>query len=303
MSFLDLSGPEFLGFYGLVTLAMVGLRGAFSLALRRPNVVPPEGELADLHVYEVAYLAGGAPAAIRAAVTTLLHEGALEAVGKAVRANKAIREQPHPGKVQSELYLSTHPLDTAILNRASLALGVSVVELNEAEEATADRLSQRLEHRVMLIPNRWTELARTLLPLVFAGVVGIGAARLWLGISRGRPVAFVVVALGIAAFLGFWVAQPFPRRTKKGDQALALLQRDNKALTQLPSDAMSSREVALVSGIFGGSEPTAETAVLGVPVDGEGSVALEFGEGGSLCGVPGRSCGGGSCCGTCLGGS
>jgi hypothetical protein len=73
MNPLDWTGPNFLALYValIVAIALIG----FLLRSIGPHDPMPDAEAEKLDPYEIAFLAGGWPAAIHAAVTSLVHRG------------------------------------------------------------------------------------------------------------------------------------------------------------------------------------------------------------------------------------
>src|SRR5215472_15324870 len=75
MNFFDLRGPEFLLAYGELLLFAVAVALVLRWWCRWPG--GPSGIVPDFDSTEAAYLAGGNPAMVRAAVAGLVQRGAL----------------------------------------------------------------------------------------------------------------------------------------------------------------------------------------------------------------------------------
>ena len=74
MNPLDLSGPEFLGFYVVTAAMAIVAAGVLRWILRQPGGVPEM--LPPLSSCEIAYLCGGKQLAVHAAFTRLVHDNA-----------------------------------------------------------------------------------------------------------------------------------------------------------------------------------------------------------------------------------
>lgn len=300
MNPLDWSGEQFLSAYIPFVVLMLLMAKAWQHTLNHP-AEEPRGDELRLDPYQVAVLdrrEGG----VRAAVAALVHAGALrleDGVLKAVGGPPA----------------SAVPFERAV--HAAVAAPVGEVSvLQEAVDRELDGLEEGLRRRGMLM-NEEVAARYKQYPmfLYFGAMLGLGLAKLTVGLSRGRPVVFLVMLLLLATVLGFWVLGGKPRRTRRGDKALAKLRADNAALrTTAKADgawgAMSSGSVALSVALFG----TGMLAASGMgdlrdylvpPGSGMGSVDSDFSSdsGGSDSGGGdgGSSCGGGGC-GGCGGG-
>ncbi len=148
---------------------------------------------------------------------------------------------------------------------------------------------------LLLSPSARQRLDR--LPLfTVLGLVAFGSAKMLVGLSRGRPVGYLLLSLlvlGVVAWLcqrrGAWV-------TGRG---ASLLETTTAELRLPPASALSARAVALTVALLGISQLKAlglgEMATLLLPPVSTGS------DGSSGCGGGSSGCGGGGCggCGGC----
>jgi uncharacterized protein (TIGR04222 family) len=302
MNPLELHGPEFLGLYLLVLMGASALAFGLRWLLRLPAGAPPP-EIAHLSPYEVAYLAGGERQVIDAALVRLIHRSAVVVAGPGTLSRR--------GDLTSSLVLpgKPHPLEEAVWQACGFGDDVRIDRVWQRAAAAAAQIRPRLEN-LRLVVTEFTDWAIRLLsavPLVFTGLFGF--MKLGIGLSRGRPVGFLIMLLiatgGIAVFL-LWKRV---LRTHRGDRALAWLRQENAALevaagrrlTELADD-----DLVLALGLFGmaalaGGPLSGLQMALRVPTQttGGGS-SCSSSSGGASCG---SSCGGGGCggggCGGC----
>ncbi|WP_375769396.1 TIGR04222 domain-containing membrane protein [Archangium gephyra] len=305
MNPLDWSGEQFLSAYVPFVVVLLLLAKVWQSSLNQPSDEPLRAEL-KLDPYHVAALQHR-ESAVRAAVTALVHAGAVRVENGALEA---------VGKLPAGVVPFERAVHVAVAGPVR-----DVAALNGAVARELDELEVGLRRRGFLMNPEVASRCGTYPKLLFFGAaLGLGVLKLGMGISRGRPVGFLVVLLCIATVMGFWLLGGAPRRTRKGDKALAKLRADNEALrTTAKADGawgtMSSGSVAMAVALFG----TGLLAASGMgdlrdylmpPGSGGGGVDTDFGgdSGGSDSGGGdsgggdgGSSCGGGGC-GGCGGG-
>jgi uncharacterized protein (TIGR04222 family) len=299
MNPLDWSGEQFLSAYipflGVLLLAAK----AWQYSLNQPSEEPRQGEL-ELDPYQVAVL-GQREAGVRAAVAALVHAGALRMEGGALKV-----AGPPPARLM--------PFERAVYDAVAGPVG-TVSELCKVLESRLDGMEEGLRNRGLLMTPEVAERYREYPRWLFFGVgFGLGLMKLVVGMSRARPVGFLLVVFLVATMLGFALLGSAPRRTKRGDKALAKLRQDNTALRTTASadgawGAMSTGNVAMAVALFGtGMLVTSGMGDLReylVPPGsgGSGDVGFSDSGGGDSGGGDsgGSSCGGGGC-GGCGGG-
>lgn len=292
MNPLDWSGEQFLAAYVPFAIAMLIAAKVWQYSLNEPSEEPLDAEL-KLDTYHVAVLQHR-DSAVRAAVAALVHAGALrvehgvlEAVGK-----------PPANAV---------PFERAVYAAVSGPVR-EVSELNGAVARELDELEVGLRRRSLLMEAEVAERYRDYPLVLFLGAaLGLGVLKLVVGISRDRPVGFLVMLLILFAVIGYGTLGSMPRRTRKGDKALAKLRTDNEALhTTAKADGawgtMSSGSVALAVALFGtgllAASGMGDLRAYLVPPGSGGDVGSGGDSGG---GDGGSGCGGGGC-GGCGGG-
>lgn len=295
MNPLDWSGEEFLLAYVPYIVLLLLMAKVWRSTLNQPSEEPLSAEL-KLDPYQVALL-DRREGAVRAAVAALVHAGALRLEDGVL---KAVGKPP----------ASAVPFERAV--HAALAGPVGeVTQLQETVEQEVDGMEEGLRRRGFLMkPEVAARCRQYPMVLYFGAALGLGLMKLMVGLSRGRPVGFLVVLLFLGAVLGLWVLGSEPRRTRRGDKAWAKLREDNAALRTTASadgawGTMSSASVALSVALFGMGLLAASGMVdlrdyLVPPGSGGGSVDGGGGGDSGGGGDGGGGCGGG--CGGCGGG-
>lgn len=310
MNPLDLPGPAFLALY--VALGAVALVAA--LVLKRwaqgPGGEPSEALLDSLTPYDVAFLRGGPDAAAQAAIASLVHRGRL-----AVEDTDLV--VPPGAGAEGELVgdgvyrgvprrAPDHPLDAAIL--AAVGTRRSFVGVQREASSAAESIGVSLE-RAQLMRSKAALGGRNLaVGAPAAALIVLGTVKLFVGLSRDRPVLFLALLLLLT--LPLLSIRVKPGCTRLGDRVLALLTDRNDALRMTASTApqqLGGDDLALAVGLFGSSVlvggALASVAMLW-PAHALASTTSTWGGGASSCGTScgGSSCGGSSCGGGCGGG-
>jgi uncharacterized protein (TIGR04222 family) len=243
----------------------------------------------------------GPGSAVAAALGALTHEGRLGFEGGQL-------------SVAGELPADAHPLERT-LHGAVAARVTKLEELRRAAQEEIQRLEEGLRGQGLLMERE--QSARYKLPrLLFVAALVPGVAKLVVGVTRDRPVLFLVLVLLGAGFVGWRSLARAPRRTRRGDKALKLLREEHESLLMTASSggtlpAMSGSLMALGVGLYG-LDMLEHTGVEGLrgyvaPV-GNGGGDAGCGGGDSDCGGGDSSCGGdsgggdGGGCGGCGGG-
>ena len=285
MNPLDLPGPQFLVLYLVVGIAvLVWLRrAAFGTRdegpRRRPDLSDP---------YLIAYLRGGANEAARVACVSLVDRGLLE-----LGANDTLRATAHAQGLRT-------PLEQKLADVFRTTSAAPGLFAEPGLRASCQRYDETLTE-LGLLPDAATVAARRgRLALALLVLVGLAAAKLYVGVSRGRPIGFLVVLAILLTVIAVKIHQP--RQTGRGQALLA----DRRLLfKRLKERAGSLRpggapgDTALLAAVFGlGALPAA-----GFPW-ARRIFPRASNHSGSSCGAScGSSCGGGGGgCGGCGGG-
>jgi uncharacterized protein (TIGR04222 family) len=306
MNPLDMTGPEFLGFYlawgaGGLLLAWV-LRTFWlknldtPLDVRRwiPGYYPQHSE-----AYAIAFLRGGEGEAVSALLGRLVSTGFLTFEGgKIRRIHDEERERPllPIEKRALEALGSSTPASKA---GSTLLLGVGP----QLQEMRRD-----LEGQGLLSSQAGRRPWNTLRRLTMLAVPGLGVAKLWVAVDRGRSnIGFLMILILAYSVATLLLLSP-PRLTLAGRRYLEWLRESHQGLVRQAASGERERgiDLTLATGIFGLAAVPSLTgldSVLGLRRrdGGDGGDASSWGSGGSG-GDSGGGDGGGSGCGGCGGG-
>lgn len=242
MNPFDLTGPEFLGVYVNVFLMVATVAAILRWSLRDPSDEAPE--LAEqLDPYDIAYLAGKEQLAVNAAMATLIQESVLQ-------ANASERKL----YVTNIHYEPEHRLERAVLAAAGGELGRAIKDVREKVNPFAARPRKRLQESGLLVGDT-TALAIQFWPtLLVLLVAGFGAIKVALGLSRDKPVLFLIVACVVTVLVAFIGFARKPHRTRRGDKLLKHLKVEHAALeytaNRQPAN-LAGADLAMAMGLFG----------------------------------------------------
>ena len=299
MNLFDLPGPQFLALYSGMLIGAAS--GGFLLRwlFRTPGGSPP-GTAPDLDPYETAYLSGGPDAAVDAALAALVHRG-------------LVRFKPwsHTFEIhQPELATHVGSKFEAGIYRVIETGRTDLMDIRRTARPLLELLIRRLRDLELVYPPGSFAPPRTMPALLMALVLLVGLVKITVGLSRGRPVLYLVGLSLLALFGVFLFLNLRLLRTRRGDELLARTRSRNDAL-RTSAAAMPTRlapaDVALATGLFGAG--IFSSGAMG-DVSQELRARRETHTSGSSCGSgcsggsssSGSSCGGGGGCGGCGGG-
>ncbi|HVX15525.1 MAG TPA: TIGR04222 domain-containing membrane protein [Pirellulales bacterium] len=293
----NFDGPMFLLFYGMLFPIVVLAAWWLRRWLRSGDVDSVD---VSLDAYETAYLAGGRPMAIRAAMAALVGQGALS-----VQRTQKVVLGFLPVKREYRL-VTKEPLSRPAsaleetLYGAATDEGETVSKLQAAVTEQAAALGARLRREGLLLDERHASTARWWPAMLVAGLALVGAIKIAVGIGRGRPVVFLLFAvIATLAAAAFFLREA--SRSRAGDRLLKELRRKHAELNVAVHGAthdLPTGDVALATALFG------MAPLVGGPFD-DLRAALRAptnqGGGGWTSGCGGGGCGGGGCGGGCGG--
>lgn len=283
---MALSGPEFLGAYGLligaalvlILLLRWGIKGEFVRA--RPRAAATSVDL--------GYLGGGDRQAAFTALLNLAEAG--DVALKDGFATLGVLTNRRRDELEEAVVkeLRSWPLGTK-------EVGTLLQDLI-GQPGLIGPLRQRLQQEGLVVTNQLQALIRAGEVLVLAPVMALGLVRLGGGLMAGRPVGYLLMELGLLALAWTKLAQNPVRATRWGQLLLARRRAliGRKAPEELGKDLPEGYAVLGMAAL-----PAVMVADLALPkpqVRGGGESG--GGEGGGGCG--GGGCGGG--CGGCGGG-
>ncbi len=285
---LDMRGPDFLAFYLWLNLILVGV----GLVLRqwlRPADRGTVNLVSTLDPYETAYLAGGNERLMQTVITRL----ALEEHIKLNPDRSLAVNQPLPIDAPT---IERNVFDAISSNGR---LGV----LRSKMKSVAQTVHDRLVEQGLIINAAQSHKMRLYPTLLILLSVGLGCMKIWVGLSRGRPVGFLVVSCVVLAIVAsFFYAAP-PHRTKNGDRLFQKLKQSARSDRAEPSGNELVMAVALVGAASLLTSDLAGFHQYFVPpkasASSGSSAGCSSGCGSSCSSGCGSSCGGG--CGGCSG--
>jgi uncharacterized protein (TIGR04222 family) len=234
----DLKGIAFLTefFWPLLIAAVI-----LGLVIRWKMKGSVGDELPDLGWAEAAYLAGGPARLVSAAIARAVQGGSAKMADDGSELQRGDAEP-------------TDPLEQEVVN--ALPLGKDNAAQfrslsNAIEQRFAEREQELRDDGLLLTPSqRWGMWFLTILPLVVVGL-GFGLPRLVMGLMNGKPSGFLFFSL-VAAFFAFIIfSTTTPRRTRRGDAALARLQSDPGLLKHARPAEVGGYDAGLAVALFG----------------------------------------------------
>ena len=291
---LDMPGPQFLKLYVVLMIAAAILARLLKRALVSPRW--SDQRHIDLDPYEAAYLRGGARQAIDAANAMLAQRQLLKVSGSA-----------HTVSTSGPLPAGAHWFEQVVHHAISATSTRQINDIRSSSLLTphTDRLASQLQQWGLIPDDQHWLTARTVSGLLMLALLLLGVAKVFVGVSRNRPVGFLILLCIVTGIITLVVINSRPARTRLGEQALTQLRGESAALqmaARTRPERLASGDVALAIGLFG-IEALAFTndswsdlkAALRPPV-ATGSSSSSSGCGG------GSSCSSSSCGGGCGGG-
>jgi uncharacterized protein (TIGR04222 family) len=309
MNPLDFRGPEFLVFYLAWSSVVLGILWIVRERWERripPGGALPAGRLApgtyprEEDAYAIALLRGGLEETARALLARLVAEGSVVIDGRELK-----RPDPPPDTGRLE------PLEQEVLHSILPPAG-SGIAAQEAEK----RVLQVVQYRSTEMQNDLegqglapAEPQRRMYALFrnigLVAILGLGLVKLLIGVSRERPVGFLVLLLLAFGFGCLYILRT-PGQTPAGRQYLAWLQESHRGLVQMIEQGRRTGygELALAAGIYGltvlpGFAPL--LTALTPPRSADSGCSSSS----SSCSSSSNGCGGGGCggggCGGCGG--
>jgi len=287
---LNYTGPQFLAFYipaCVAALLLIGLAQQIEYRCRRRRAFS-----SDLTVEQAAYLAGDESRVVQVATLSLVHAGAIELamagrLGGRVRLVDATRAGEYGDECE---WLAGQPE-----GEASFGAFRQLLARRAAEQAK----SLRARGCFWAPGDMWTaRMARA----IALGVLGTGAAKLAVGLSRGRSVLLLVICMAAFAIayrivVGRLTGFGRPGLTVGGQASLAARRIVRSAEHDRP-DALLWTAALFGAGALAGTAWAAHSMVLMEPPPLTPAAARAGGSTGSSCSSSdsSSSCGSSSSC-------
>lgn len=300
MNPFDLPGPQFLALYAMLGIVVVGALYYF----KQQAEAGEPGRLPVSDPYLIAYLRGGAVEAVRLGVAVLVDRQLL-AIGQGDAV--VLREGVTPAH-------GSNDLERAILEKCTTEEHPRDLAVNHRLTEVARRSYEPMLRQMNLLAGPEVLARRTLnVGIAVVVLVAVAAIKVVVGLSRNRPVSFLVISAIVFVVLTLVVTRG--RRTVRGDRLLGDLTSLFEALRERARELRpytSTSELALLMAVFGlNAVPVVAFPFVRAfrPEQPASSTSSSCGASGSSCGSSsssscgggGSSCGGGGGCGGCGG--
>ncbi|MBI4822246.1 MAG: TIGR04222 domain-containing membrane protein [Deltaproteobacteria bacterium] len=280
---LDLAGPAFLSLYLKVLVCGMIATVVLRRVARGRGVTMSAREVRGLSPYSVAYLSGRRGLVVQSVLSSLVQD-------KAIRIDSTSRVTlVDAGFITPK---GAHRLESIAIEAVRTGTR-TLLDLRRTLAPWAAELRSELVAEGLLRSRRYSYLAAA--PLY--GVVGLGGAKVIVGLSRGRPVFFLAVLL-LLTVVSVWVFVSKEIITQRGRSAIARLRASSRALeltVKTASQSLVGHDVAMAVALFGVATIPNEGAFSSL----RGSITSD---GGSTSSCASSSCSSGSSCGGCGGG-
>jgi uncharacterized protein (TIGR04222 family) len=302
---LDWGGPKFLVAYVVWAITAAFLALVVRLLLAPRSDALDVATVSSLDPYEVAVLAGGRERAVHAAFASMVHAGTLRIMTEQTSKLGRIRRTTTTIGQGKPLPPGSPRMERALYDAAAMP-AKNFAPLRSAGLQVAKDLVDSLKERELLqagLPPFHCVLAAA----IMAAPLLLGLAKIAVGVSRGRPVAYLALlcaATAIAALVFLFVRSPLSARGKAALDQVKSKCASPMQHSQSAVAALSPNELATAVGLFGvgmlAVGPLAPVhALLPRSCGGGDASSISGGCGGS--GGCGSGCGGGGC-GGCGGG-
>jgi uncharacterized protein (TIGR04222 family) len=308
---LEMTGPEFLALYGIVTAMVI----VASIVVRRwLRTDEPVGDVTQLEPEEVACLGRGAAGVLQSCLAGLVAGGRMRVIEKpgTKLGPVTIGTSTYRLKSCAPAESANSWIERAMLLAGQSADGAEAAEILKHAKPVAEQVESKLQSRGLLETSESFGPARWWPIIMIAGLIVFGLVKLIVGLSRGKPIVFLAIWL-VALVVVMILFGRKPLRTIRGAQLLKDLKsrHENLKLKDFSRPGnFSAADTMLVAGLFGiVAVPIPEVLLLQSalkPVPSrDGGLAGSSGGCSGGC-SNGGGCGGGGCggggCGGCGGG-
>ncbi len=206
---LNYNGSEFLSFYFQLSLLVIFLACCLSNYLRLPSTSsaqPPE----SLAPYEIAYLVGGNKRVFDTAIASFFQKGYISIEPQLRRIDWIDPMEP-----------LSHPIEKAVAE--ALQSNTNIDSIPKSKLYAIETIRDRLQNWNLLVKPQQAFIAKIYPVLLIACLLGLGIAKILVGISRGKDVGFLIPLCGIVAFVGLLFSLEKIHRSRYGDRFLSNL--------------------------------------------------------------------------------
>jgi uncharacterized protein (TIGR04222 family) len=242
----DMTGPEFLRFYGIICAMAIPVAIALRHFLRQDEPLTDERPLTP---YEVACLGGGVPGVLRACLATLVLDKRLMLTTGEKYPQFEATVPPESGQ---------HEIERVMLRQASHENGATTPELLAAARTAGEQIQDSLRARGLMESQESFAAARWGPLLILVPVLLLGLVKVAVGIFRDKPVVILIFwVIALALLIAYFCTVPL--RTRRGQAKLRELKSQHDRLRSLdlgsatrePMMPVASNDLLLAAGLFG----------------------------------------------------
>lgn len=278
---LNYTGSEFLSFYFQLSLLFIFLAHCLRYFLRLP-ISSPIQPPSSLNPYEIAYLADGDRRVADTAIASFFQRG-------------YITVDPEQRKLNwtGSIAALSNPVEKAVAG--SIRTSGHIDSISKSISYSTLPICDRLISWELLIKPQQAFIAKIIPALLIASLLGLGISKILVGISRGKPIGFLVFMCALIAIYGVTLTKRPINRSIHGDRVLKTLRNSTPSKVFGLDDSQLPFVVALLSMAILPNESFADLKQLFIPVSNSnsGSVGDSGGDGGGGCGGGCGGCGGG----------
>lgn len=236
---LDWAGPDFLKWYVMIAI------GAVATAFLLRHILWPDdpGIPENIGYFEVACLRGNWKLAVNSVLAKLLASKHVTSVVLGTKTQFLLSQAGASANSEFE---------TSVLKALDQPTSLTLTELHQQLQGAGEQLETSLQQRGLLTANASYALAARAFPfLIMLVVSGIGMAKVTVGLSRGKPVAYLVIMLIAMGVLAVWFLIR-PRVTSSARRWLRRQQQERSGLKEeAGADLRSPEQIALGTALFG----------------------------------------------------
>ncbi len=304
-SIMDMKGEDFLLFFMLFSVGVFLVASVVRSRSRGKQTVPAADDLSE-DVYAIATLNGGAIAAVNTAMLELARRQFIEVQPDG---------RPVTLPADEESLQCLHPFERKVYDSVSWT-DSDMKEIRARLRGWVDGIVEHLRTRGLVMSELDIARSQSRVIQVLMLIPLMGVVKMFIGISRDKPVGYLVGLLLVAAIAIVIYVKKRPFRTKRGDAVVAILQRQQpmpgvQQRSELTAPAFGAGSFAMLAALYGTSviagTPLNHMSQAITPRGGDSSGAGCGGGCGTSSGGGGSGCSGGdgggsSGCGGCGGG-
>ncbi len=230
----NLSGPQFMAVYAIAFAVAACSAAVMRWCLKMSAPASPPAIRLD--PYEVAHLAGGSERAVNAALASLVSRDLLK-----IEENRFWR-------INDGVSVPLHPLEDTVLQAVDPHLGREIDQLHEDLQYSG-KIANRLRSLGLIVSEERVQLGQAALFIVLS-VPLLGAIKVLVGLSREKPVGFLVIACIVSAVVAIAVFGERLHRTYRGDCMLDDLKADKSFLLDIDRTKLAGLDLVLALALF-----------------------------------------------------